>query len=86
MSVDDIAYCWAVVNDRGQVELANTPAVLWGGVAFRSITATAEDHQCGVLMSNASVVCWGRNDQGQLGNGTTAPASLPLPVAPPPKP
>jgi alpha-tubulin suppressor-like RCC1 family protein len=34
---------------------------------------------CAVLASGA-VHCWGENDQGQLGNGTSDPAAFPTPV------
>jgi alpha-tubulin suppressor-like RCC1 family protein len=41
------------------------------------------DHFSCALLSDASVRCWGRNSEGQIGNGTTAdvpvPHKLPLP-------
>jgi alpha-tubulin suppressor-like RCC1 family protein len=48
-----------------------------------SSVATGNLHQCGVLATGGSVVCWGSNDSGQLGNGTKAPSYTPLPVARP---
>jgi alpha-tubulin suppressor-like RCC1 family protein len=33
------------------------------------------------LLNNGTVVAWGENRQGQLGNGTTTPSSVPVPVS-----
>jgi alpha-tubulin suppressor-like RCC1 family protein len=54
-------------------------------MTFQSISASG-GHQCGVLKRDGSVVCWGANDAGQLGNGTTAFGAIPLPVMSPPTP
>jgi alpha-tubulin suppressor-like RCC1 family protein len=37
------------------------------------------DHACGVTATQA-VYCWGTNDHGQLGDGTTTPRLVPTPV------
>lgn len=43
-------------------------------------TDVADLHTCGVTASD-HVYCWGNNGSGQLGDGTTAPDSVPVPVA-----
>jgi alpha-tubulin suppressor-like RCC1 family protein len=37
------------------------------------------DHACAIL-KDQSVMCWGENDQGQLGDGTRSSRGTPLPV------
>ena len=41
--------------------------------------AAGSDHTCAVVNCD-SVVCWGRNDAGQLGDRTTDPRATPVPV------
>ena len=78
--VDGVAYCWSTIDG-----FLNAPVVSQGGTAFRSI-ATGQGDACGVLANDGSVVCWGRNDVGQLGNGTTIASNVQLPVAGPANP
>ena len=46
---------------------------------YKSITA-GNAHTC-ALNADGMAFCWGANDLGELGNGTTANASVPTPVA-----
>jgi len=41
--------------------------------------AVGNDHAC-VVLSNGSIRCWGFNDHGQLGDGTTTTSGAPLAV------
>jgi alpha-tubulin suppressor-like RCC1 family protein len=41
--------------------------------------ATGQDFVC-ALRADSQVLCWGKNDHGQLGNGTTEDSATPVPV------
>ena len=76
--------CWGA-NDRGQLGIGSTHAsavartVLGLGSGVRNLAAGGE-HTCAVTEGDA-VKCWGANERGQLGNGTTTDAHAPVDVA-----
>lgn len=57
-----------VVNGAGTGQLSGVIAITAGG-----------DHSC-ALKSDHTVVCWGGNFNGQLGDGTTGPSTTPVTV------
>lgn len=84
---DAKAYCWGY-NAYGQLgdgttTSSNSPiAVLTSGVlANKIVTAiSASDyHTCAI--ASGSLFCWGNNDNGQLGNGSSTSSSTPVAVS-----
>jgi alpha-tubulin suppressor-like RCC1 family protein len=82
-------YCWGS-NGYGQLgkggALVSTardsvlkPVVMPTGVAFTKIYA-GEYHTCAIAVGGAAY-CWGRNDYGELGDGTTTTQTAPVAVA-----
>ena len=82
VKTDGSAHCWGR-NTEGQLgDGANTsttrsvPAT--GAHAFKSIS-TGYYHSCAMRVSDEAVLCWGKNDQGQLGDGNS-PTNTNAPV------
>lgn len=77
------AYCWGA-NSLGQLGIAssasqaNTPQPVAGGLLFTGIRAGGF-HACGLTTTGAAV-CWGQNQSGQLGDGTTTSTTKPTQV------
>lgn len=81
-------YCWGG-NNFGQIgnnttTPRNTPIAV-AGLSGATSLAAGLGHTCAVEFSGfpnqrASVRCWGKNDAGQLGNGTTTNSSTPVAV------
>lgn len=81
------AYCWGV-NPVGQlgnnsttnssVPVAVSTSGVLGGKTLTAISSGAA-HGC-ALADNGKVYCWGFNNYGQLGNGTTTNSSVPVAV------
>ena len=77
--------CWGY-NASGQLGLGNTTdspnpsAVNMGsGITVKSIAAGG-NHTCAILDNSSAVMCWGENDQGQLGLGTNTDSPNPSAV------
>ncbi|WP_412745437.1 fibronectin type III domain-containing protein [Krasilnikovia sp. MM14-A1004] len=85
---DDWVYCWGFdgigqLGDGGSTSVAAPVAVaagaIPGGVTFTQVSSGSM-HTCG-LGSDGQAYCWGRNVNGQLGDGTTTDQSTPVAVA-----
>jgi alpha-tubulin suppressor-like RCC1 family protein len=81
--------CWGA-NDSGQlgytttetchgVPCSTTPQAVPGTMGIDRI-AVGDAHTCGMRTADSSVMCWGANDHGQLGDGTTTARPSPTPV------
>ncbi|MFL5494492.1 MAG: RCC1 domain-containing protein [Gemmatimonadales bacterium] len=78
ITTDGKAYCWGYPLGGGSG--AQGPIAVLGGHLYRFITVGRE-HACAVAMSRA-IFCWGSNDAGELGIGTSTTYSVtPLKVA-----
>ena len=81
------AYCWGV-NDYGLLGdsqppapflYSTSPSHVTGGHRFVTITLGGL-HACAIAI-DARAYCWGWNNYGQLGNGSSAASSWPVPVS-----
>jgi alpha-tubulin suppressor-like RCC1 family protein len=76
-TASDVA-CWGG-NGNGQIGTASMtlrvpfllPNLKAAEVAASGIGTGAGSHSCAISRDRLTVLCWGRNDVGQLGNGTT---------------
>ncbi len=81
---DGQTFCWGR-NTSGQLgdgTVANhhTPLPVSGDVVFDGVTAHAPSHTC-ALTDTGAAYCWGSNQYGQLGDGTTGGSTVPEPVS-----
>lgn len=82
------AYCWGD-NSSGQLGLGGPdlltrplPTEVRTTLSFVAISAHGQEqkgHTCGIA-TDSLTYCWGNNDYGQLGNGTTNTVGSPTPV------
>ena len=77
------AYCWGYGGQgrlgTGSVNDQTTPtAVVQGGASYTSLS-TGYSHTCAVA-SGGQAYCWGDNNNGRLGNGSTTDSTTPVAV------
>jgi alpha-tubulin suppressor-like RCC1 family protein len=75
------ASCWGAGGLLGNGTTASSlsPALVAGNLVFATLTAGAE-HTCGRTGDTDEMYCWGANDFGQLGDGTTTRRLIPVKV------
>lgn len=84
LTTSGAAYCWGsnVLGKLGDGTTTNrlTPVAVGGGMVFTALSVGAGNQTCGLTASGAAY-CWGINDDGQLGDGTTITRASPTAVA-----
>lgn len=85
VTTDDRVYCWGF-NNTGQLgtgtvggEPVLSPVAVASPYRFRSVSVRG-GFTCAVTLFDA-VFCWGQNNYGQLGNGTTVDSPRPVRIA-----
>jgi alpha-tubulin suppressor-like RCC1 family protein len=84
VTTDGDGYCWGR-NTNGQLGDGTstnqlTPVAISGGLTFSMISATANEHTCGVT-TGGQAWCWGWNNYGEVGDGTTTKRLAPVAVS-----
>lgn len=89
-----VTYCWGFnlygqlgegTNAIGGVPFVYrqlSPVAVVGGVSFDAVLAASGMFTCAVAAGGRGY-CWGENDGGYLGDGTTSHQSIPTPIADP---
>lgn len=85
VGTDDKAYCWGYGQDgemgNGTTAHSHAPTAVSAGAGpstYKQI-ASASHQSCGIGSDNKAY-CWGRNAEGQLGDGTTTASTVPVAV------
>lgn len=82
VTTDGDAYCWGenIYGQLGDGTISSTgapaPIAVVGGHKFRFV-GTGFGLSCGITTDD-EVYCWGRNNYGQLGDGTTTTSDVPV--------
>ncbi len=93
LAVDSTAYCWGADgsaqlgsqpaewcnSSAGQTPCTPAPTAVATSLKFVQLTGGAQ-HSCGLTKDHVAF-CWGLNNHGQLGNGSTAGSVTPVRVA-----
>lgn len=85
VTLSGVAFCWGS-NEEGQLGVGSgtssslSPIRVAGGLEFEGVsTGTLGVHSCGRITTDRAY-CWGRNSNGQLGDGTTTTRFKPVAV------
>jgi alpha-tubulin suppressor-like RCC1 family protein len=83
VKTDGSVRCWGL-NDHGQLgngtlSSSNIPAQVTGLSSGFTVVRVGKYHAC-ALSESGYLMCWGENENGQLGDGTTTDHPSPVPV------
>ncbi len=72
---------WSMADDGSSGEGGgdDTGSVVYSGCSGLSFIVEGYYHKAAIT-ANGDLYCWGRNDHGQVGNGTTANQSIPIKI------
>ncbi len=82
---DSRVLCWGQGNEGqlGDNDIsshdAGNPTLTGDSSAYRGVFA-GEFHTCGIRMNDSRVLCWGKGDNGRLGDGDTSSHSTGIPT------
>jgi alpha-tubulin suppressor-like RCC1 family protein len=84
VTLADVALCWGTNllggNGDGTTTTSTSPVRVAGGIDFANVsTGVLGLHSCG-LSTGGQAYCWGNNENGQLGDGTTNRRLTPVAV------
>ncbi|WP_334194054.1 RCC1 domain-containing protein [Pararhodobacter sp.] len=81
LAMDGSAYCWGnnTAGQLGDGTMSNRwrPVMVAASETPMDQLTTGGLHSCGIINSTGNALCWGANDSGQLGNGTTEANPIP---------
>jgi alpha-tubulin suppressor-like RCC1 family protein len=80
LKTDQKLFCWGPLNSRGWLGTDDTterilPTEVFNAGTWLSVSAS-QGHTCGIQVGG-TLWCWGRNDNGALGDGTTTDSLRP---------
>jgi alpha-tubulin suppressor-like RCC1 family protein len=74
--VRSVVQCWGYVYNKGNT----TPVSVPGLTGVTAIATNANGGHICAIVTNGALKCWGANNYGQLGDGTTGNQKTPVPV------
>jgi uncharacterized protein YjdB/alpha-tubulin suppressor-like RCC1 family protein len=84
VDADDLAYCWTLLRFNypvsGGVRGPETQISAVAGNHRFTTLRVGYGHACGIVLTGQTY-CWGQNDFGQLGDGTTTDRGVPVLVS-----
>ena len=85
VSSGNVLRCWGDGElgqlGNGRQDIMSPPSVVMGGTNQWLSVSTSIDMTCGV-QTDHSLWCWGRNNVGQVGDGSTTVRTIPTPADP----